>query len=98
MQAQKERRARGGGEAVRWSSCTSSRNRRFSVRNAGISARTRHYELWQQFVRELYMKLVLSVHLTPTDLLVADIFTKAMPKDETLYEVFRNYIMNVPTK
>ena len=41
---------------------------------------------------------MLGVHLTPTNMLVADIFTKAMPKDESLYELFRNYIMNVPSK
>ena len=64
--------------------------------NPGVSARTRHYELWQQFVRELYLKNVLSVHLTPTNLLVADIFTKAMPKVEADFETFRNYIMNLP--
>ena len=28
----------------------------------------------------------------------ADILTKALPKDEALFEVFRNYIMNVPNK
>ena len=35
-------------------------------------------------------------HLTPSNLLVADIFTKAKPKVETDYEKFRNYIMNIP--
>ena len=33
----------------------------FNVRNAGVSARTRHWELWQQFVREAYSKLTLTV-------------------------------------
>jgi len=67
----------------------------FAVRNPGVSRLTRHYELWQQFVREQYLKAVLSVHLTPTNYMAADIFTKAMPKIETDYEKFRNYVMNI---
>ena len=67
----------------------------FNVRNAGVSARTRHWEAWQQFVRDAYMNLKLSIHKTPTESELADGLTKPMPKETGLYRVIRDLLMNV---
>ena len=64
-------------------------------RNVGISERTKHWEIWQQFVREMNLKGVIKTHLIGTDDEVADIFTKALPTSKLKFNVFRNYIMNV---
>ena len=57
-------------------------------------SRTRYWELWMHFVREMYMKGMLSPHLVDTDEEFADILTKAMTKGANDYTKFRNYIMN----
>ena len=61
----------------------------------GVSARTRHYESWQHFVRDAFERLILSVHLVDTNSMVADILTKALPKLESNYFKFKNIIMNI---
>ena len=67
----------------------------FNVRNAGVSARTRHFESWQQFVRHAYQSLVLTVHRVDTHSCVADIFTKAMPKLTSSYDEFKKVLHNI---
>ena len=69
----------------------------FNVRNEGVSGRTRYWELWMHFVREMYLKLVLTpmkVESEDEDER-ADIFTKAMPKGESDFFKFRNELMNL---
>ena len=53
----------------------------------------RHWEQWQQFVRDQYMTGKISVHWTDTDSEVADLMTKAMKK-ESNYIPFRNVALN----
>ena len=68
----------------------------FNVRNTGVSGRTRHWELWQQFVREMYNSLKLTVHKTPTGNEKADVFTKPLPKEGAeLYRSTRNFMLNI---
>ena len=67
----------------------------FNVRNSGVTARTRHFESWQHFVRDAYENLVLTVHLIDTHSMIADILTKAMPKVLDYYKKFRDIIMDV---
>ena len=67
----------------------------FNVRNEGVSARTRYWELWMHFVREMYMKLMLAPHLIGTAEERADIMTKAMTKGSNDYFKFRDDIMNI---
>ena len=67
----------------------------FNVRNASVSARTRHWELWQQFVRECYLRLLITIHLVSTAVEVADILTKALPKDDPRFKKFRDILMNI---
>ena len=65
----------------------------FNVRNTGVSARTRHWELWQHYVRDAYERLVISVHKVGTNDEVADLFTKPLPKDGK-FASFRDYMLN----
>ena len=67
----------------------------FNVRNASVSARTRHWELWQQFVRECYLRLLITIHLVSTTEECADILTKALPKEDYRFKKFRNILMNI---
>ena len=64
-------------------------------RSGGVTARTRHFESWQHFVRDAYENLVLTVHLVDTHSMIADILTKAMPKVIDHYKKFRDIIMDV---
>ena len=67
----------------------------FNVRNVGVSQLTRHWEDWEQFVRECYARLILTVHKVGTNEEWADILTKAIPKEDQRYKLFRNLIMNI---
>ena len=60
-----------------------------------VTARTRHFESWQHFVRDAYENLVITVHLIDTHSMIADILTKAMPKVLDYYKKFRDIIMDV---
>ena len=65
------------------------------TRNTGVSRLTRHFELWQMFVREQYNRRYLSVHKTDTNNERADLLTKPLPKVEGLFRAYRNVIMNI---
>ena len=66
----------------------------FTMRNNVTSARTRYFELWQQFVQDCHVRCRLSIHLCLTSDERADILTKAMAKDERLFAPFRDELMN----
>jgi hypothetical protein len=70
----------------------------FNVRNEGVSQRTRYWELWLHFVREMYLKKLLTPLKVHTDDERADIMTKAMPKQPAEYFTFRDDIMNVESR
>ena len=42
----------------------------------GTTARTKHFESWLRYVRELYLNLVITVNWVPTKEQIADLFTK----------------------
>ena len=65
-----------------------------NTRNIGVSQLNRHFAEWQLFVRDCYLKLIVSVHKTGTNDEVADILTKAMPKAEENFKRFRSTLMN----
>ena len=67
----------------------------FNVRNEGVSQRTRYWELWMHFVREMYLKLMLAPYKVDTQDERADILTKAMTKGSDDFAKFRNDIMNI---
>ena len=58
---------------------------RLTAINPGTTARTKHYETWMQYVRELHLKLLIAVNWVPTKEQIADVFTKAMDKTTFLY-------------
>ena len=62
------------------------------VRHQSAKQRTKYFDLWVTFVRAAYRGLTIQPHLITTGTMVADIFTKALPKSETLK--FRNFMLN----
>ena len=73
----------------------------FNVRNAVLSSRNKHWELWQHYLRKAYMDLSVTIHKTDTENEWADILTKVIPKVDPKtgkngkYFYFRNKIMNI---
>ena len=63
-----------------------------SIKNAGSTARNRHYERWLQYGREQYLNLISSPLWINTSIMVADIFTK--PLDKTAFLKFRAILLN----
>ena len=57
-----------------------------TVQNPGVTARTRHYERWIYYIRELYMRRVITIHLEGTAHMVAGILTKALNVKVVYYE------------
>ena len=50
------------------------------VQRTAPSQRTKHFERWVQYARGEALALRISVHLVSTKTMLADIFTKALPK------------------
>ena len=65
---------------------------RLSTINPGTTARTRHYELWMRYCRELYLKLMIGINWVPTKEQIADLFTK--PLDKTTFLYLRTLLMS----
>ena len=63
-----------------------------------VSGRTRYWELWLAFVRDMYLRLVITPLKVDTGDERADIFTKAMPKGNGDYYRFRDDLMNVSSR
>ena len=51
-------------------------------------------DTWQHFVRECYLRFILSVHKVNTDEEFADLLTKALAKEDAKFEHFRRIMMN----
>ena len=66
----------------------------FNVRNEVASSGNRHWDTWQHFVRECYLRFILSVHKIHTDEEVADMLTKALPKEDARLKLFMNAVFN----
>ena len=64
-----------------------------SIKNAGSTARSRHYERWLQFGREQYLNLISTpLWRINTQIMVTDIFTK--PLDLTSFVQFCAVLLN----
>ena len=61
------------------------------VRNVGVSARTKHFERWMHYLRDMYARHVASIHLVPDTCMVADIFTKSL--SNALFDRHRRYLL-----
>ena len=51
------------------------------VKAHGTTARTKHFERWIAYARDLYQRFIIDVIHIPTEKMPADIFTKALPPD-----------------
>ena len=66
----------------------------FNVRNEVASSGNRHWDTWQHFVRECYLRFILSVHKVHTDEEFADLLTKALAREDGKFERFSRIMMN----
>ena len=62
------------------------------IKAQGVTARTKHFERWVSYVRDLYQRYIIRVTHVATDEMHADIFTKALPRVK--YEKFRAFLLN----
>ena len=65
---------------------------RLTTINPGTTARTKHYEIWMQYARELYLNLIININWIPTKEQIADLFTK--PLDKTTFLYLRSLLMS----
>ena len=63
------------------------------VKAYGVTARTKHFERWVAYVRDLYQRHVIKVVWIKTDDMTADVFTKALGFDK--FTKFRATLLNI---
>ena len=63
------------------------------IQQEGMSVRTRYYERATLLIKRAVLLLLVQPFLIPTDMMAADIFTKALPRDS--YAKYHNHLMNV---
>ena len=68
---------------------------RLAAINPGTTARTKHYDIWLRYCRELYLKLMITINWVPTKEQIADLFTK--PLDKTTFLYLRTLLMTSST-
>ena len=61
------------------------------IKAHGLTARTKHFERWAAYVRDLYQRHIIAVSFKPTTAMPADIFTKALP--EEAFKLFRSFLL-----
>ena len=64
-----------------------------TVTKEGVTARTRYYERETIFIKWAIIKLIVQMNLVSTDMMMADIFTKAV--DLETHTKMRNVMMNI---
>ena len=67
----------------------------FNVRNDAVSKLTRHWEIWQGFVRECYHNKVLEPMKIMDEDEMADVLSKALPTGKEKNIIFRKTCMNM---
>ena len=67
-----------------------------TIKNAGSTARNRHYERWLQYGREQYLNLISQPLWISTEVMIADILTK--PLDKAAFLKFRAGLLNNKNK
>ena len=70
---------------------TDSKAARDVIYNPGATKHTTHFERWLHYARDLRLRNGVSVTLIPTEKMVADIFTKPLPK--TVFARMRDYLL-----
>ncbi len=64
------------------------------MRNDAVSAETSHWGIWQRYVRECYLHLLIDAFKVDTDDEIADLLTKAISIENEKFKRFSNTIMN----
>ena len=62
------------------------------VKSHGASGKSKHFERWVTYVRDLYQRGILKVSHLVTDKMPADIFTKPLPYSS--FTTHRNTLLN----
>ena len=63
------------------------------IKAHGVTSRTKHFERWVSYIRDLYQRFVIKIHHLPTEDMPADIFTKALPQEK--FAKFRAILLNM---
>ena len=63
------------------------------IKAHGVTARTKHFERWISYVRDLYQRHIIKLNHLATDDMPADIFTKALGPAK--FKQFRATLLNV---
>ena len=61
------------------------------IKAYSVSGRTKHFERWIGYVRDLYQRSIIEITHVTTDKMPADIFTKALPLEP--YTRFRQFLL-----
>ena len=61
-----------------------------------MTARTKHFERWVSYARDLYQRYVIRANHIVTDKMPADIFTKALGSEK--FFLFRSMLLNCGLK
>ena len=61
------------------------------AKSHGATGRTKHFERWTTYVRDLYQRAIINVLHVTTDKMPADIFTKALPYEP--FTTFRAFLL-----
>ena len=64
------------------------------IKAHGLTARSKHFERWAAYVRDLYQRAILKLTHCRTEIMIADIFTKALPIDA--FRRFRAALLGMP--
>jgi hypothetical protein len=66
------------------------------IKAQGVTARTKHFERWVSYARDLYQRYVIRINHISTDKMPADIFTKALGSEK--FFLFRSMLLNCGLK
>ena len=67
----------------------------FNVRNEVLSKNNRHYEIWQLYVRECYLKKLINVFKITDGQQLGDILTKPIPVEDEKFIRVRKALLNL---
>ena len=63
------------------------------VKAYSASGRSKHFERWIAYVRDLYQRHIIELFYLSTDKMPADIFTKALPRES--FVRFRDFLLGL---
>ena len=66
------------------------------AKSHGATGKSKHFERWISYVRDLYQRFIINVKHVTTDKMPADIFTKALPY--VSFTNFRAFLLGTSSK